>query len=95
MPRAVSRYDDALKRGVNGASEIVVIDESFFTGSCLPIRRRVQQYNGETPSGTETSAKNLKCLWANRKFSSYTTESNLGGLASSAGWWITPVVSVA
>jgi hypothetical protein len=39
---AVSRYD-ALKRGINGASETVVIDVSFFTGSCLAIRRRVQR----------------------------------------------------
>jgi hypothetical protein len=38
---AISRYD-ALKRGINGASETVVIDVSFFTGSCLAVRHRVQ-----------------------------------------------------
>ena len=34
---AVSRYD-ALKRGINGASETVVIAVSFFTDSCLATR---------------------------------------------------------
>ena len=40
---AVSRYD-ALKRGINGASETVdvVTDVSFFIGGCLAVRRRVQ-----------------------------------------------------
>jgi hypothetical protein len=42
-----SPVTNALKRGINGASETVVIDVSF------PLAV------GETPSGAETSAKNL------------------------------------
>jgi hypothetical protein len=55
---AVSRYD-ALKRGINGASETVVIDVSFFIDRCLAKLLGAGCSNGETPSGVETSAKNL------------------------------------
>jgi hypothetical protein len=78
---AVSRYD-ALKRGINGASETVVIDVSIFTGSCR-VGMVMAKFHFVLRQAPRISTRVR--IWANRKFSLYPTESNLGALAALAG----------
>ena len=82
---AVSRYD-GLKRGINGASETVVIDVSFFTGSCLAIRRRVGIVMAElhlvlSPAPRISTRVRIR---ASRQFSLYPTVSK-GAIALAGG----------